>query len=360
MKTIGIISLCNIYVLPYAKTYVNAIIENENHCDLIYWDRDAVDGKNDGLNDCTKHSFQYKLTERSSRIDKLLGYIKATNYIKDTIKENNYDGLIFLQTHAAVFCNSILQEKYKGKYIIDIRDYTLENIKIFYNTECKAIASAYSTVISSPAYKNFLPNGDFVVAHNYTPFLSEKVEEIRGNRKHDGPINISFIGTIRFLEMDKKILRRFANDTRFSINYFGRGAEILENFCEENNISNVKFHGSFIPEQTLEFYKQTDMINNLYGNHNRFLDDALSNKLYHSGQLHIPILVCPETYMEEVSIKYHMGFVFDVENINDPNKLFNWYNSLDFAKLDKGCDEFIQRVVKDNEMFYQMCKKFCK
>ena len=141
-------------------------------------------------------------------------------------------------------------------------------------------------------------------AHNYTPFDKEALAGFLSSiqsKKDNGVINISYVGTVRFLNMDKKILRLFANDERFSINYFGRGSEALESYCKDNKIQNVRFHGSFSPSHVMDFYKETDLINNLYGNHTKELDYALSNKIYHAGQLHLPILVCPETYMQEVS-----------------------------------------------------------
>ena len=172
------------------------------------------------------------------------------------------------------------------------------------------------------------------------------------------PVRISFIGTVRFFDMDKKILNLFANDERFIISYFGRGAEVLEEYCRENDIRNVSFYGSFSPRQTIEFYEKTDIINNLYGNHNKFLDYALSNKLYHAGQLSIPILVCPDTYMEDVTKEYDLGFVFDVENRQDKECLFEWYSSLDQTRFKERCECFINKVRRDNELFYETCLKF--
>ena len=254
-------------------------------------------------------------------------------------------------------------KKYKGKYIVDVRDFTLENYSLYRKMEQKVLAYAYSTVISSPAYKNFLPDGDFVIAHNFSPFLEAKVEQIRNSQQDEkkDPIRISFVGTVRFIEMDKKILRLFAGDERFRIQYFGTGSQVLEKFCKEEKIENVAFYGSFTPEMTMTFYEKTDLINNLYGNHTPFLDYALSNKLYHSGQLYIPILVCPETYMQDVSLQYDMGFVFDVDKVEDKDRLYDWYRKeLDFDKLARGCDNFICSVKKDNEKFSKMLANFFK
>ena len=166
------------------------------------------------------------------------------------------------------------------------------------------------------------------------------------------------MGTVRFIEMDKKVLKLFANDDRFCLNYFGTGSDVLKNFCGEQGIKNVQFYGSFSPDMTVSFYERTNIINNLYGNHNKFLDYALSNKLYHAGQFHMPILVCPDTYMEEVSQKYGMGFVLDVDDVEGPNKVLVWYSNIDRIALGKGCDSFIESVRRDNQKFYATIMDF--
>ncbi len=360
MKRYCLVSFCNIYVLPYAKLYIDAILNSGAECDLIYWDREAVNGERDSFTGCRKLCFQRELSSDSSVKDKVLGYIGSTKYFVKKLKEIDYDGIIFLQMHAAVACKGILRKKYEGKYIVDIRDYTLENLSVYRKAEEKVIFKSFATVISSPAYSKFLPKHDFVVAHNYSPFSQEEVNKIRdiSNKKDEKPVQISFVGTVRFIDMDMKLLKIFANDERFKLNYFGKGSEALAEFCKNEGIFNVEFYGSFSPDMTVKFYQNTDLINNLYGNHNPFLDYALSNKLYHSGQLYIPILVCPDTYMEEVSLKHNMGFVFDVNQKESKEKLYDWYRCLDRNKLKKGCDSFISTVKEENAKFEKMIEKF--
>lgn len=360
MKRYCLISFCNIYILPYAKLYINTILNSGAECHLIYWDRDAVNGANDKFEGCVKFCYQNKILSVSSIKDKIKGYIGARRFVLKLLSTNNYDGIIFLQTHTAVACESILKKKYAGKYLVDIRDYTLENWFLYKNLEKKVINNSYATVISSPAYSKFLPKHDYVVAHNFSPFPEEIVEKNKAVNvtKRVDPIQISFVGTIRFIEMDKKILRLFANDNRFKINYFGTGSEVLRDFCRKENITNTEFYGSFSPDMTPLFYQKTDLINNLYGNHTPFLDYALSNKLYHAAQLYIPILVCPDTYMEEVCNRYNMGFVFDVEDPKSKENLYRWYCNLDREILIKGCDTFISSVIEENRSFNQLIAEF--
>ena len=350
MKRFCVVSFCNIYVLPYAKLYIDSIIRSGNSCTLLFWDRDSVNGDNDKFENCSKIVYQKKIKSNSSKLTKFFGYLRSTAFFKKELKRGSYDGIVFLQTHSAVFCQKVLCKHYPFKYVIDIRDFTLENYSLYRKSEAKVIKKAYRCVISSPAYSSFLPESDYVVAHNFVEFPKGSIDKIRNNA-FVKPIKISFIGTVRFLEMDKKILTIFKNDERFQINYYGTGSDYLKKYCEDNDIRNADFHGSFSPADTADFYLKTDIINNLYGNHSPFLDYALSNKLYHSGQFYKPILVCPNTFMEEVSKQYKMGFVFDVEN-PDKEALYNWFIDFNRKEFEQGCDAFIQKVKNEIQDFY--------
>lgn len=359
MKNFCIVSFCNIYVSPYAKTYIDAIQKKGDSVTLLFWDRDAVNGENDKFLNCNKCVYQRKITNASSKKEKLVGYLEATKVFKEHLRDNDYAGVILLQTHVAVACGSVIRNKYGGKYIVDIRDYTLENYRVYRRFEKMVIDQSYATIISSPAYAKFLPKHDYILAHNFTSYSKEQIDEIE---KISGvnikPIKISFIGKVRFIEQDKKLLQLFANDYRFRLCYFGTGAEILKDFCESQDIKNVEFYGSFQPDKTAEFYKKTNIINNIYGNHNPFLDYALSNKLYYAAQFHIPILVCPDTYMEEVTNKYNLGYTLDIRSPQAPNDLYNWFVSKDMEALVNGAELFLNKVKFDTEKYMKLIDDF--
>lgn len=363
MNSICLVSFCNLYYLPYASHYINQIIANGAKCTLLFWDRDAANGDNDVFPQCEeKIVFQYHEMKNTPGIKKAWGYVKATRFFRRVLSEREFNGVIFLQTHCAVACESILLKNYIGRYILDIRDYFYDDIKWYNRKEKHLIDNSYANVISSPAYRQFLPEGKYYIAHNFTPFKEEDLAALLSKRKErkTTSISISYVGTVRFIEMDKKVLNLFANDSRFTICYYGRGSEILSDYCQKNRIKNVQFHGSFSPSEIMDFYQGTDLINNLYGNHTKELDFALSNKIYHAGQLLTPILVCPDTFMETISLKYHMGFVFDVDKIGIVDELYDWYNTFDREEFIAGCKLFISDVIKENEAYNSMCDDFVK
>lgn len=361
MKRICIVSYSNLFILPYANGYVEHIRNNGDQCFLLYWNRDKSGNANDLRNypDCSHLTYdEQHPIDNGNPIIKLLDYIKVTNYFIKTLKKQRFDGLIFLQTNAAIACNRILTKYYSNKYIVDVRDFTQENYALYRYIEKKVFKNAYGVVISSPAYKHFLPLMNYTLAHNFSAFPCAMVENLRSNFPSGLPITISFVGTVRFYDMDKRILTMFKNDNRFKICYYGTGSDYLKKYAKDNSITNVEFVGSFQSSKTVEFYQKTSLINNLYGNHNRFLDYALSNKIYHAAQLYRPIIVCPDTYMETITKKYNLGFVFDVNDESAVTKLYKQFQSFDWKKFRQGCDSFIERVIDDNKEYDKLCVSF--
>lgn len=361
MKRICLVSFTNIYVLPYAKLYIDKIINSGNSCSLLYWDRDLDGEKVDFYPECERFIYKKCVTgeDGKGKFKKGIGYFQAMTFFKKTIYKEKFDGLIFLETQSAVLCSNLILRNYVGKYIVDIRDFTIENIHFLKKIEDIVIAKSYTTVISSPAYKKFLPKADYVVSHNFTPFTEKELQIVRDRKKNnDGVIRISFIGTVRFIDMDKKILNIFKNDERFIINYYGRGSEKLKDYCYINDINNVNFINGFNPKDTSILYRDTDVINNLYGNNSPFLDYALSNKLYHAAQFYMPILVCKNTYMEQVSKQYNIGFTFDFDDINVKDRLYNWFYSLDRENLIDCSNRFIDKVKLENSLFDEKIQQY--
>jgi hypothetical protein len=243
----------------------------------------------------------------------------------------------------------------------------MEDNRFYYNAEKKLVNKCGLAVISSPAYKRFLPEHNYLLVHN-SPNLSDgQIHNFRKRRENaqrekntERPLVLSFIGGVRFFEQDKKVLSYFANDDRFQVSYIGAGADLLREHCEKNKIKNVFLHDRFPPEKTLDFYFDTDMILNLYGSETPLLDYALSNKLYYAATLEIPILVCPGTYMEEISTKYKFGFPLALDDPDSRNRLVEWHSALDPDVLHDGCLRFMNTVNADNALWENRVSEFLK
>lgn len=345
---VAIISFSPLYATPYLQYYLDAINKTGNKCDIIFWDRDGDFSAPAEIPGIKYIPYRHKTS--NSRIAKYTGYIFMVWFIRKILKTNSYDRVFFLQTHAAVACKKILLKNYKSRYIVDIRDFTLENFSWYRKLEKLVIENSYTTVISSNGYRKFLPQFNYTVVHNYTR-IADDIKPVPALNKENIPIKISFIGNVRFIKMAKKMLLLMKNDDRFHLNFVGKGSKNLQRFCIENKIYNVTLVGRFSPEETVDFYRDCSIVNNYYGNKSRYLDYALSNKLYYAALFHIPVLVNPNTYSSEIATRYKFGIVWDIDEKNSVESLYEKFERIDYEELSSGCDEFIGKVIDDNHKF---------
>lgn len=354
---VAVISVSNIYLTPYYYKYEKILCHENNGFDLIYWNRDLMDEK---VGDkVSLISYDKKSTYNDNNYIKIVAFWGFYRFVLDMIKKNKYDKLIFLGTYSLLtfFLEPYLSKEYKGRYWVDIRDYTYEHIKWFYLREKRLIENAQWCYISSEGYKEFLPEHDYQMVHNADMKVIEQcLNSTSDGDKKEGPIRISFIGNVRYLEENEKLIRCFMNDKRFLLQYFGGGSEKMADLATELGARNVVCYGRFPHERTHEFYGVTDIINNLYGNSGIELRTALSNKLYFSIALNKPILVCPNTYMEKVSMENGVGYVINWADSNIPDKLYDWYHNV-FLLSDIKSD-FMVQVKKDEADFVKNLIRF--
>lgn len=354
-----IISLDNLNRVPYIKVYKRVLKED---FDVIYWNR-ANTAEECGASNYYKYSHAINnSTYISSCFSKMIGYIGFRKYVKKILKEKMYCGIIAIPSNCCILLGSIAWKKYANKYIFEVRDYWKEKYNWYYKLEKKAIENSYFSAISSPAYKKFLPQFNYIQSHNLPEISENNVIKVRNRRRitKEKRIVLSCIGGIKHAYYDKEILKVFANDERFEIRYIGRGYEVLKEYVKEIGMKNAYIEGIFPQEKTVDYYLDTDIIVNLYGNNTPTLDYALSNKLYYAALFYMPILVCPGTAMADVAVSAGFGFVFDKEDSKVLDKLYDFCLNLDYEKLKIKCDDFIERVKVEMNIYEAKIKEFEK
>lgn len=346
MQKVAVILGSNIHWSPYYLRYEKQLNALGQPFDLIIWNREGL------AEDVKANIIELRLADVSNNRNpfKLWKFVAFCRFVLRTIKKNGYDKLIFLGTHgcAVSFCEPYLKRHYNGRLWIDIRDNQYEWFPPFYWGEKASIDASYETVISSPKYEKFLPPHDYLHIHNIDP----NAMEIKAAYKHipdpDGRIRISFIGNVRYFEQNRLLLKHLGNDSRFCLQYFGSGTEILKHYCEDNNITNVVFGGAFPQSETVHFYEQTDIINNVYGNDTMNLQLALSNKLYYSLLFELPLLVSEGTFMDELTAQYGIGFAF-TDDDGFADRLEAWYRSLSENRIGQRYAELLDKVKKEDD-----------
>lgn len=346
------------YTIPYLSGYKRLIEEENIPCDIVFWDRD---GDFREPSDAQIRYLPYSPRPVSGRLRTHLRYLPATRHIRRALAQGQYSHVIFLQTHAAVAAAPLLWKR-GGKYLVDVRDFTLEHIAAYRFAQKRVFDRASGIILSSDRYRVFLPPADFTVTHNYTP-LPATESFVPAIPAAGEPIRIAFIGNMRpvLLPAMRRLLDVLGGDERFCLIFAGGGCVgAFEQTVRARGYRNVELSDRFPAEETLSRFVGVHLINNAYGNANRYLDYALSNKLYHAAALRLPILVSPHTYTAQVAQQYGFGIPFDPSQQDAPQRLIEHVQALDRVKMSAGCAEFLNRVREQIDAFEHRIREFLR
>lgn len=346
---------------PFIEKYANIFREQNVEYDIIFWNRDCTE--KDFPSNCKAYRNYMELDIPT--IQKFKGFWGFRKFCKSCIKKEKYDKLVALTTLSAFFIFDTLIWKYRGKYIFDIRDFSYENLGFFRMIEKWMIQKSSYTVISSPYFKEFLPDGyKYIICHNHDK-RDDNIIRTETARKQHG-INLGFVGSLRYFEHQKHIIDALANDERFLLSYYGTGPQ-FERFARyklDRNIDNMFLYGGFTQWEINGILQQVDILNNSYGyaegGFHPEIQYAMSNKYYSGLQWRIPQLVevgsCKCRRVECLNL----GIGIDVADVNFADKLYDYYLSYDENLLCKEADAELKRINQEEDMFYSAIKEFVK
>lgn len=356
---IGIVFHSNIRYCPYLERYKQLLEQEKASYEIIYWDRQSLNETSDNEEGYVVYKRKSKL--KKNRILKLFDFYLFSRFLKRTIKEREYKKLIILTTINGILLSRLLKNKYKNKYIYDIRDYSYEHFSFYKRIEKKVILNSSMTFISSPGFKEFLPKSDkYLIAHNFNPKYIDKNQE---NEYHDGllkpPIKLLFLGSIRHLEFDKSFVSLFKENDSFLLEYAGSGPdkEKLEKFILKNKINNTFLSGYYINANKRNIIANSNLLINCYpvNKHNRY---AISNKYYDSIIYKKPQIVSKGSISEKLINEKGLGIAIDIDNKETPEIIQNWYKKINFKQFYKNCNKELERIIEEDEIFVKSVTNF--
>lgn len=349
-----IVTYDDYFNIPYIKFYEDYLKKHDQAYDIVLWNRSGheIDIPN---------AYVYKARDRHSRVGKLIPFMGWRRFVLDILKKQRYDRLIVLTTLPAVLLADKLLGEYRNRFWFDIRDFTYENVAPYKNLVGKLVDAAAAVSISSPAFRGFLPKSDKIyLTHNISnqDAAEPRCDLAPGN----SPITIGFVGGIQFFEQNKLLLQQFANHPGFCLKYVGKphlGCD-LEPFCQKNNINNAEFHPAFTNDRKPAIYRDIQLINCIYGNHNQVVRLLLPNRLYDCVLFKKPILVSSGTYLAEVVAQYHLGISVDVEADDVVQAVNAYLENFDPAVFEQGCRQFLEKVEEEIAVYDAVLRTFCQ
>lgn len=331
---VGIIAANNIRYSPYIFYYTKLFDANGIDYEIIFPNRS-------GLSDT--YSGVVHETAWVNGIPTSIAYYHYSSVIKRKIKEYNYDFLIILTTNNAVYLARWLKKYYRYRYIVDIRDYTHENLLPYYYLETVAVRNSVVNVISSSRFVRFLPKARYLICHNNI----NTEAKIPVNKKcNNEKLIIGYIGKGAYIDQCKRMCDLIKHDNRYEFHVYGM-PEVPQSLKQYERTANVKFMGVFSPDEKPEIIESVDILFNVYGNGSPLLDYALSNKLYDSLVYKKPILTSSGTYMSEMAGPLSFDVDFDESYMLD--KLYNWYCNLNHREIEEYSERIIKTINEENK-----------
>lgn len=347
---IGIITPANLWSCPYVDIYRKILDKQNISYDIITWCRDGKDEE-----DCV----QFKLPKAGNSLQKFLSYFSFASFLKKKILSNRYDKLIVFTPQTGIFISFFLKKYYKGKYIFDYRDLSIEQKLFLKKPFLRLLDNSFANVISSPGFKRCLPKRKYLLSHNFDVNV---VRQAIGRRDEIGfgseeKIDVLTIGAIRDYSSNVQVLDALANKSRFNIRFVGKGdaAVLLEERCKKSGINNATFVGFYRKPEEAEYVKQATFMNIFYP---RIIthDTALSNRFYNSLIYRKPMIVTKDTCQGDYVENYNVGVALrDCSNIESELTSFM---KQDYDAYADRCDKLLEGFLEDYDLFEKTIESF--
>ena len=346
---IGLIVPNNIWFCPYINIYTRILKSNNIKYDIISWNRDGQ----------IEEGIQYNGRILNNKIGKIISYMLYASFIKRHVQREHYDQLIVFGAQIGIFISNFLKKKYRGKYLFDYRDLSIEQIKIFKTRFVSVLENSVAIFISSPGFIKCLPKGfDYIISHNFdiekvkSPLFSNK------NYSNDDKIRVLTIGGIRDYVSNEEIIRALANNEKFELYFVGKGPESdrLKKYVETHNINNVFFHGYYKKEEEADFIKKADFMNIYYPKIITH-ETALSNRFYNALIFNKPMLVTANSIQGEYVEKYNLGLSID-NCVELDKKIIDYLSSEHIKHIQENSKRLLAAFIDDYHRFEKVVFSF--
>lgn len=333
---VGIVAASNIRESPYIFFYTQLFREMNMAYELIIPNRRGLEE----TFDAPLHVLPW-----NAHLPTVANYYKYCGAVKKILEKEAYDFLVVFTGNNAAFLGLWLRKHYQHRYIIDIRDFSHENIAPYYALEKTAIENSLLNIISSRKFTSFLPEAEYHVCHNCAYGMNTVAPFRRGKE----PIRIGYVGGLFYVEQCNKLMKLVSEDPRFVFEFYGTSPleQTMRETAEPYHCDRIIFHGGYQPKEKGAILEKVDILFNAYGNGCAWLDCALSNKLYDAYAYTKPIVNSPGTYMSEMAGPLSFELDFDKKDIL--NDLYSWYQQINPQTVDSYAAQKLREVVQENE-----------
>jgi len=340
----------NLWVCPYVLNYSNILDKKGVQYDIISWNR--ANKKELGI--------QYTKCERNRGLLGILwSYYLYSRFVKRILRAGKYDKVIVFSPQLAIFLVSYLRSHYRGRYIIDYRDLSIEQKPLLGYIFKVALQNSYANVISSPGFKKYLPTGiDYIISHNFNKDLVNQALHDKAEPYNGKNTRVLTIGALR-KDMNLEVIDALGDVEGFEMSFVGKGVSenLLKDYVRNKGFKNITFTGFYKKEDEAAIIKEHTLINIVYPLIPSHIS-ALSNRFYNSLIQKRPMIVTKNTIQGDYAEQYNVGLVIaDFEGLS--KQILDYLRNLDFDKYSKQCNLLLEVFLKENIVFENVVISFC-
>lgn len=333
--------------MPYARLYTEALAARGHELHVVFWNRDGRPESLDDVNVHQYHEFRRIQEDEAAKITKVRSFLRYRRFVRRVIHDTQVDMLVVLHTMPGLTLLDMLIMQFRGRYLLDFRDLTMEWFLPFRVAVGRLAAHSAAVFISSEAFRRFLPRGVPVYS---SPNLDRGLLSLAVDRS-DVPravdtIRVRFWGLVRHEVVNRSIVNGLGGDDRFELHYHGSGwrtADRLQRLAVDRGYTNVHFHGSYLPEDRYSFGSKTDLVLNVYEN-DFGTSHAMSNKYYDALALRVPQVCTADSFMGGEVARAGVGLCIDPTDDTFPDQLVAFYEGLCWQRFEEACEEELRSV----------------
>lgn len=355
---IGIIYIQEINNCPFLSKYTDILDKLNKPYKVIYWNRNINKAHKTVIRANNQIEYQKYQNLSEPKWKKMFGFLRFKLFLNKEIRE--CDKLILLTTMSGILVVDKLC-RYKNRFIFDFRDPSLEKNAIFKGVLKYIIKSSRFTCISSPSFTEILPKNEYCIANNfrYIDIEISKKKKFTFTKRKEGRLNIVYFGAVREYEHIAKQIELFAEDERFEVYYYGDGDSYrrVKSYADEKQYSNIHVMGRYCNDEKYKFLNNTDIINNHYPGDKDY-PLCVSNKYYDSIIYKKPLLLNIGGIDAKNADVAGIGIALALEEKQDLDTLYNWYQSLLETEFLKNCKNELNRVLAEDKQYLSKIESF--
>ena len=326
----------SLWYAPYMRIYTRLLDRLGTDYGVISWNREGDD---------QPEGFQYQVRcpqgHGSASMSAYWGYVR---FIRQTVRHEGFDRIVVFGPQMACLLAPMLLRHYRHRYIIDYRDLSIEQRPVIRQLFALMLRYSYANVVSSPGFLPHLPKATYFISHNMSEYRPTKTSA------EGSMVNVLTIGAIRDTDQNLEVVKSLANHQGFTLHFVGKGhaAPVIEAYCKEHGVTNVKFHGFYEKEEEAAFVDDCTVMNIYYP---RIVthDTALSNRFYLSLQHHRPMIVTRGTTQGDYAERYGVGIAVD-DCLHLADQILAFL-ATDRNAYEQRCDALLAEFMKDQERF---------